>query len=73
MNDVIFEQNTGINLYVTSDGYQECIVFYQTEFCAAHYKKIMENMLSNLDRVILYTLLSITRLLFYKNILFSTL
>lgn len=31
MNKVISEQNTGKNLYVASDGYQECIVFYQTE------------------------------------------
>lgn len=41
MNDVISEQNNGKHLYVTSDGYQECIVFYQTEFWAARFKKTM--------------------------------
>lgn len=45
MSKVISEQNTGKNLYVTSDGYQECIVFYQTEFWAARYKKLMGNTL----------------------------
>lgn len=38
MNDVISEQDTGKNLYVTSDGYQECIVFYQTKEWAKSYR-----------------------------------
>lgn len=38
MNDVISEQNTGKNLYVTSDSYQECIVFYQTKEWAKSYR-----------------------------------
>lgn len=41
MNDVISEQNTDKHLYVTSDGYQECIVFYQTQFWAARFKRTM--------------------------------
>lgn len=41
MNDVISEQNNGKHLYVTSDGYQECIVFYQTKDWAARFKKTM--------------------------------
>lgn len=39
MNKVISEQNTGRHLYVTSDGYQECIVFYQTEDWASRFNK----------------------------------
>lgn len=39
MNKVISEQNTGKSLYVTSDGYQECIVFYQTKDWAARFNK----------------------------------
>ena len=39
MNKVISEQNTGKNLYVTSDGYQECIVFYQTKDWAIRFNK----------------------------------
>ncbi|MDE6737908.1 MAG: hypothetical protein K2K07_02285 [Lachnospiraceae bacterium] len=39
MNKVISEQNTGKNLYVTSDGYQECIVFYQTKDWAKRFNK----------------------------------
>ena len=39
MNKVISEQDTGKNLYVTSDGYQECIVFYQTKDWATRFNK----------------------------------
>lgn len=39
MNKVISEQNTGKNLYVASDGYQECIVFYQTEDWVSRFNK----------------------------------
>lgn len=39
MNKVISEQNTGKNLYVTSDGYQECIVFYQTKDWVKRFNK----------------------------------
>ncbi|MDE7260413.1 MAG: hypothetical protein K2N77_14410, partial [Lachnospiraceae bacterium] len=39
MNKVISEQDTGKNLYVTSDGYQECIVFYQTKDWAKRFNK----------------------------------
>lgn len=35
MNDVISEQSTDKHMYVTSDGYQECIVFCRTEEWAA--------------------------------------
>lgn len=39
MNKVISEQNTGKNLYVTSDSYQECIVFYQTKDWVKRFNK----------------------------------
>lgn len=39
MNKVISEQDTEKNLYVTSDGYQECIVFYQTKDWAVRFNK----------------------------------
>ena len=39
MSKVISEQNTGKNLYVTSDGYQECIVFYQTKDWVKRFNK----------------------------------
>lgn len=39
MNNVISEQNTGKNLYVASDGYQECIVFYQTQDWVKRFHK----------------------------------
>ena len=37
MEKVIKEQNTGSHLYVTSDGYQECIVFYRTKEWAQQF------------------------------------
>lgn len=39
MNQVIAEQDTGRSLYVTSDGYQECIVFYRTEEWAEQFRR----------------------------------
>lgn len=39
MNQVIAEQDTGRCLYVTGDGYQECIVFYRTEEWAEQFKR----------------------------------
>lgn len=42
MNDVISEQDTGKNLYVTSDGYQECIVFYQTKEWSKSYRSSLD-------------------------------
>ncbi|MBD5485898.1 MAG: hypothetical protein HDR18_10370 [Lachnospiraceae bacterium] len=39
MSKVISEQNTDKNLYVTSDGYQECIVFYQTKDWVKRFNK----------------------------------
>lgn len=39
MNKVISEQGTDKNLYITSDGYQECIVFYQTKDWASRFNK----------------------------------
>ena len=39
MNDVISEQSNDKHLYVTSDGYQTCIVFCRTEDWAARLKK----------------------------------
>lgn len=39
MNDVISEQSNNRHLYVTSDGYQECIVFCQTKDWVARLKK----------------------------------
>lgn len=39
MNDVISEQSSGRHLYVTSDGYQTCIVFCRTKDWAARFKK----------------------------------
>lgn len=40
MNDVISEQSNDKHMYVTSDGYQECIVFCRTEEWAA---RLMES------------------------------
>lgn len=37
MEKVIEEQNTGSHLFVTSDGYQECIVFYRTKEWAQQF------------------------------------
>lgn len=42
MNQVIEEQNTGRHLYVTSDGYQSCIVLYQTEDWAERYRQLLD-------------------------------
>ncbi|MBD5527544.1 MAG: hypothetical protein HDR02_03920 [Lachnospiraceae bacterium] len=39
MNQVIAEQDTGRCLYVASDGYQECIVFYRTEEWAEQFRR----------------------------------
>ncbi len=39
MNDVISEQSDDRHLYVTSDGYQECIVFCRTEDWVSQLKK----------------------------------
>lgn len=40
MNRVIEEQNTGSHLYVTSDGYQDCIVLYRTEEWAERFREM---------------------------------
>ncbi len=39
MNDAISEQSSDKHLYVTSDGYQECIVFCRTQDWVARLKK----------------------------------
>lgn len=41
MNQVIKEGNTGKYLYVTSDGWQNCILFYQTEEWAQHFQELL--------------------------------
>lgn len=41
INQVIEEQNTGRSLYVTSDGGQECIVFYQTREWAEQFRQLL--------------------------------
>ena len=41
LNQVIEEQDTGRSLYVTGDGYQECIVFYRTEEWAERYRQLL--------------------------------
>ncbi len=41
MNQVIKECNTGKCLYVTSDGWQNCILFYQTEEWAQHFQELL--------------------------------
>ena len=40
MNQVIGEQNTGNHLYVTSDGYQSCIILYQTEDWVERFQQL---------------------------------
>lgn len=40
MNRVIGEQNTGSHLYVTSDGYQDCIVLYRTKEWAEQFGQL---------------------------------
>lgn len=40
MNRVIGEQNLGSRLYVTSDGYQECVVLYRTEEWVQHFREL---------------------------------
>lgn len=42
LNQVIEEQNTGRHLYVTGDGYQECIVIYQTEEWAKRFRQLFD-------------------------------
>lgn len=42
MNRVIGEQNTGSHLYVTSDGYQDCIVLYRTEEWAEQFRQLFD-------------------------------
>lgn len=42
MNQVIEEQNTGRHLYVTSYGYQICIVIYQTEEWAERFRQLFD-------------------------------
>lgn len=41
MNRVVEEQDTGRHLYVTDDGYQQCIVFYRTEEWAGKYRRML--------------------------------
>ncbi len=41
MNQVIRQQNTGKSLYITSDGYQNCIIFYQTEEWARKFQELL--------------------------------
>lgn len=42
MNQVIDEQDTGSHLYVTGDGYQECVVFYRTKEWAEHFYELFQ-------------------------------
>ncbi len=48
MGQVVKEQNTGSRLYVTGDGYQECIIFYQTEIWARNFEKEFHTKLERL-------------------------
>ena len=48
MGRVVREQNTGSRLYVTGDGYQECILFYQTEIWARNFEKLFHVRLERL-------------------------
>lgn len=41
MNQVIEEQNTGSCLYVASDGYQDCIVFYRTKEWVQRFHELL--------------------------------
>ncbi len=41
MNKVLKEQDTGSYLYVTSDGFQECIVFYCTQEWAEQFHSLL--------------------------------
>lgn len=41
MNRVIEEQHTGRSLFVTGDGYQECIVFYRTQEWAEQFEHLL--------------------------------
>ncbi len=43
MGKVVSDQHTGKNLYVTSDGYQECIIFYQTQEWADRFTNAFHN------------------------------
>lgn len=41
LNRVINQQNTGKSLYITSDGFQNCIVFYQTKEWAEKFQDLL--------------------------------
>lgn len=41
MNRIVEEQNTGKSLYAASDGYQECILFYQTKEWSGQFQELM--------------------------------
>lgn len=41
LNQVINQQNTGKSLYITSDGFQNCIVFYLTKEWAEKFQDLL--------------------------------
>ncbi|MBD5533462.1 MAG: hypothetical protein HDQ98_14900 [Lachnospiraceae bacterium] len=49
MNQVVKEQNTGKSLYAASDGYQGCILFYQTKEWSEQFHELMGFSLDSLD------------------------